>query len=169
MERKRSKVNLAEIKDKKELDLDLDYKVIYGWEDSIAVANDVWKSGSYDLLKGRLLFAYRNTTDLKSGLYQIIIVQNLIRDEHCNILKPARTFGVSMVTTGYSMLLPEVSFEYLEAEVLLDLQTYKVIPKALDTFKMLLENIKQCWLAEDNGPSYGGADNVTATTHIHMD
>ena len=163
MEKKRLKVSSAEINGNINSESqEKNYKMIYGWEDSMAVANDVWRSGSFDLLKGKLLFAYRNTTDSKSNLYQIVIVQNLVRDIEGRIIKPAHSFGISMITTGYSMLLPEVSLEYLEAEVLLDLQVFKVIPKALDAFKMLLNEIKRSLGVENNNSS-----SISFTTNIN--
>lgn len=105
-------------------------KSIWGWENSMQVANDVWSSIHNSLLEGELIFAYKSTTS-DSNLSQIVIVKNM-----------NGSFGVGMMTTGFTCLLPSVPIEYLKSEVLDDLKKYKVNNKIIETYKRIIEDIK---------------------------
>ena len=104
----------------------------WGWQNIEEAANDVFCSIHSSLLKGNYVFGYKNTysTD-KSPLNQVVVVR-FDKD----------IFGVGVVTSGYTMLLPQVPLIYLERELVEDMNKWKVEKKIIETFKQIIEDIK---------------------------
>lgn len=110
----------------------MENKIIWGWENAEEVANDIWSSIHSTLIKGNLIFAYKNTNS-GSELGQIVIVQNQ-RDYN--------DFGVGMFTNGFSELLPHVTIDYISEEIIKDLTKYKVNKKIIENLIFIINNIK---------------------------
>lgn len=106
---------------------------VHGWNSAMECANDLWGSIHASLLNGNLVFAYKSTSGSSSELGQIVIVQN-INYQH--------DFAVGMMTTGYSMLLPHVPYEYLDTIVVEDLKRYKVEPRIRNIYQEIIEDFK---------------------------
>lgn len=119
-------------------------QTIYGWQNAIDVAEEMWRLGNIKMLEGNLIFAYKNTTAGKK-LYQIVISQNLTYLPGNNQPQPDGTYAVSIVTQGYSAALPRVPFEYLQVDVLDDLENYKVDERIIGTYKLIIENIEELY------------------------
>lgn len=111
---------------------------VWGWESAMNVANDLWASIHSSLLSGDLVYAYKSTKS-NSELSQIVIVQN----KSLNPLTGELDFGVGMVTTGYTSLLPHVPYEYLENSILEDLKKYKVDKDILEIYKQIIKIYKK--------------------------
>ena len=88
----------------------LEKRRVWGWDNAMSVANDLWASIHSSLLAGDLVFAYKDTTG-ESGLTQIVVVA---------LNQPTEHFSVGMVTSGYTALLPHVPFNFLTSTVLGD-------------------------------------------------
>jgi len=122
-------------------------RYIWGWDDAIGVANDMWSAGNMRLLEGKLLFAFKNTSvTSKSDLYQIVLVANPEVDPetgyHFN--RPDGTFGISLTTIAYSELLPRVPIEYLENILLPELESkFKINKEAVTTLSQIIEDFKK--------------------------
>lgn len=116
----------------------LDRSRVWGWENAMSVANDLWASVHSSLLSGDLVFAYKETKG-NSEFSQIIIVQN----KNLNPMTGELDFGVGMVTTGYTSLLPHVPYEYLEDIILEDLKKYKVDKSILEIYKQIIKIYKK--------------------------
>ena len=116
----------------------LDRIRVWGWENAMSVANDLWASIHSSLLSGDLVFAYKETKG-NSEFSQIIIVQN----KNLNPMTGELDFGVGMVTTGYTSLLPHVPYAYLEDIILEDLKKYKVDKSILEIYKQIIKIYKK--------------------------
>lgn len=122
---------------------DMDYEMldrsrVWGWENAMSVANDLWASIHSSLLSGDLVFAYKETKG-NSEFSQIIVVQN----KNLNPMTGELDFGVGMVTTGYTSLLPHVPYAYLEDIILEDLKKYKVDKSILEIYKQIIKIYKK--------------------------
>jgi hypothetical protein len=84
---------------------------IFGWNNAQEVAETVWTSIHHSLLQGELVFAYRGSGDLK----QIIVVK-----------LGSGQYGVGMITTGFTMLVPKIPADSIEEFVTADLKKYKL-------------------------------------------
>lgn len=111
---------------------------VWGWENAMNVANDLWASIHNTLLQGDLVFAYKETKS-NSELSQIVIVQN----RNLNPQTGGLDFGVGMVTTGYTSLLPHVPYAYIEDIILDDLKKYKVDKNILEIYKQIIKMYKK--------------------------
>ena len=103
---------------------------VIGWRNAMECANDLWSSIHSSLLSGNLVFAYKET---KSGseFGQIVVVQN-INFNH--------DFAIGMITSGYTMLLPHIPYEYLETVVLEDFKKYKINQQIVEIYKQIIED-----------------------------
>lgn len=110
----------------------LEKRKVYGWENAMSVASDLWASIHSSLLAGDLVFAYKDIIG-ESGLSQIVIVSNQLTMD----------FSVGMITTGYTALLPHVPLDYLTGTVLGDLKKYKVDKNIIKTYEQIIENYKK--------------------------
>lgn len=150
MEKTRKKIQKKNIEDesqklyiddpkmsKDEYDRIVEMNVI-GWSSAMECANDIWSSIHSSLLSGNLVFAFKST---KSGseFGQIVVVQNLDR-YNGNLLKD--DFGIGMITTGFTMLLPHAPFKYLEEDIVEDLKKYKVDKEIIEVYKRIIEKFK---------------------------
>src|SRR5574344_2388378 len=99
-------------------------QIIFGdWVNVDDVASNLWGSIHGSLLEySGPFFAYKSTKQ-GTGLVQVVVVMNYSRDN--NTIIPG-SFGVGLVTTGYSALLPNVPTDYLTKVLLVDLEKYKV-------------------------------------------
>lgn len=111
---------------------------VWGWENAMSVANDLWASIHNSLLSGDLVFAYKETKG-NSEFSQIVIVQN----KNLNPMTGEYDFGVGIVTTGYTSLLPHVPYAYLEDIILEDLKKYKVDKSILEIYKQIIKIYKK--------------------------
>lgn len=113
----------------------------WGWKDTVEAANDIYNSMHSNLLTGDFIFGYKNISGAeKTDLIQLIVVRyrkELFGDNYPNDL-----YGVGVVTTGYTMMLPRVPISYLEGELTNDLVRWKLEKKVLNIFKKIIEDLK---------------------------
>lgn len=100
---------------------------IIGWSGPEEVAKDVSNSIHSSLLKGELIFGYKNCQG-DSDILELVIVAN--KDQ---------TYGIGLITNGYTALLPAAPKSYFEI-LLGDMKTQKLNKKALETLKNIIEN-----------------------------
>ena len=112
-------------------------QIVWGWESVDKAAADVFASIHRTLLDGVPVFLYKNTTT-KSDLIQVVAVKNL--NEVTGEL--TGDYGVGMITAGFSVLYPHIPLEYLESDLLADLEKYKVDKKIIDTYKNIIDALK---------------------------
>lgn len=106
----------------------LERQSVWGWENAMAAASDIWSSIHCKLLEGNLVFALKNTTP--GDLSQLVVVRNI----------STRDFAIGVVTSGFSMLLPHVPFEYVQTQVVDDLKKYKIDKNIIETYKQIIED-----------------------------
>lgn len=107
-------------------------KNCWGWVDITAAASDVFNSLHRSLLEGQFIFGYKNIYGPdKSPLMQVVIVRY-----------GKDIFGVGAITSGYTMLLPQVPLTYLETELVEDFKKWKVESEIINTYKSIINNIK---------------------------
>jgi len=111
-------------------------QVLYGWVDAMEVAKEVWRAGNLKLLEGDLIFAFKNTGSA-STLHQIILVRYFNNTPAGKT--PTGEYGLSVVTTGYSYMLPRVNKGYLEY-LFDDLASYKLDKSILIAFRNIIDN-----------------------------
>jgi hypothetical protein len=119
-------------------------QITIGWQNATEVAAEVWRQGNMALLDGDLMFAYKNTETASSGsLYQILVVKyfdwNTIPGTHEARKIYNGLYGYSLVTSGYSAMIPKVGSEYLE-EIYKDLVAFKVNKQILTIFRNIIDN-----------------------------
>ena len=107
-------------------------KNCWGWEDVNAAACDVFNSIHRNLLEGQFVFGYKNTIYSESSPLMQVIIVRYNKD----------IFGVGVVTTGYTMLLPNVPLTYLEKELAEDLKKWKLESYILNTYKSIINSIR---------------------------
>lgn len=107
-------------------------KNVLGWRDSMDCAESIWSSIHSKLLDGDLVFAYRNTGG-NSELCQFVVVRNKLNNND---------FGVGIITSGYTMLLPHVPVEYVAVELVEDLRKWKFEKSILNTYEQIIKDIK---------------------------
>ena len=122
--------------DNKELQEERARQIVYGWENIEKAAADIYNSLHRSLLEGYPIFLYRNTSQ-KSDLVQIAVVRNY--DYQTN--KLLDDYGVGMITAGFTMLYPHIQKEYLETDLLADLEKYKIDKKIIDTYKQIINKL----------------------------
>lgn len=115
-------------------------QITFGWQNAIEVAADVWKDGNYKLLAGDLVFAYKNTGDVGSKLHQVVVVKYFNNDIHGNKIYSGK-YGVSVVTAGYSYLIPETCVDYLE-EVYSELIENKINKDIQKVFRNIIDELR---------------------------
>lgn len=104
----------------------------WGWSDCNEAACEIFNSMHSSLLSGNFVFGYKNMGGPdKSQLLQFIVV-------HFDTNK----FGLGVVTSGYTMLLPSIPLTYLQNELVDDLKKWKLEKKILDTFIQILVDIE---------------------------
>ena len=122
--------------DSKEIQEERARQIVYGWENIEKAAADIYNSLHRSLLEGYPIFLYRNTSQ-KSDLIQVVVVRNY--DDQSNAL--IDDYGVGMITAGFTMLYPHIQKEYLETDLLSDLEKYKVEKKIIDTYKQIINKL----------------------------
>lgn len=122
-------------------------QITIGWENATEVAAEVWRQGNMNLLEGDLMFAYKNTESATSGLYQIVVVKYFdwmtIPGTMNQVKTYNKTYGYSLVTAGYSAMIPKVGVDYLE-EIYNDLVGFKVDKQILNKFRNIIDNETPC-------------------------
>lgn len=107
---------------------------VWGWENSMSCAESIWGSIHGKLLEGDLVFAYKNTGN-NSDIHQFVVVKN-------NYTGNINDFGVGVISTGYTMLLPHVPVDYVEVELVEDLKKWKLDKTILNTYEQIIKGIK---------------------------
>lgn len=102
---------------------------LIGWKTPEEAAADVWCSIHSSLLKGELLLGYKNLK-ADSEVQQLILVRN-----------SDNTFGIGLMTNGYTALLPAMSKEYLSDIFLDDVKSQKINKQVLETLKNIIEKL----------------------------
>lgn len=115
---------------------------IYGWNNDYEVAMSVWSSIHGSLLSGELVFAYRPSSKKGNKLIQIVIVRNFTIDNMTGA-KIYGDYGIGYITSGYTALLPHVPHRYLEDEMSGYLDEWGVDKKILNTYKAIIEDLKE--------------------------
>jgi len=95
---------------------------IIGWTNAEQAAEEVWCSIHSSLLSGELLLGYKNIRK-DSEISRLILVKN--RDS---------SFGIGLVTSGFTELLPSVPKEYLQVYYE-TLKSQKLDKNILELFK----------------------------------
>ena len=127
----------------------MEYRYIWGWDNSMDVAGSIWGSIHASLLKGDLVFAYRPLSKEGSKLVQLVIVRNF----HIEYIAAMETkvyddYAVGYITSGYTALLPHVPLRYLKDEMSGYLEDWKVSKEILNTYKAIIEDLEE---KENNG------------------
>ena len=117
---------------------------IYGFEDSMSVARTLFGSIHETLLHGDLIFAYRNTsTSNKKDLFQVVVVNDLVTNEQLGVYRaPSPFYTVSIITSGYTALLPHMPIGYLD-EVASELEEGKVEKNIVANFREIINDQKE--------------------------
>jgi hypothetical protein len=116
-------------------------QIIFGWQDAMEVAKEAWKAGNLKLLEGDLIFAFKNT-GIESALHQIMLVRYFMINPG-GVKVPTGEYGLSVVTNGYSYVLPRVDKSYL-TYLYDDIASYKLDKKILTTFRNIIEDEITC-------------------------
>lgn len=100
---------------------------IFGWNSEREVASEIWCSIHSSLLAGNLVFAIKpiGTCDLK----RMIVVSN-----------NDNTFGIGLVTSGFTALIPKAPLSYIQSEVEEDSKKYKF---SKDIINNITEKLKE--------------------------
>ena len=113
-------------------------QIVWGWDSVDKAAAEVFVSVHRTLLEGVPVFLYKNTTT-KSDLCQVVVVRNI--DEQTG--KLSDDYGMGMITAGFSVLYPHLPIEYLESDLLSDLEKYKVDKKIINTYVSIINALKK--------------------------
>ena len=113
-------------------------QIVWGWDSVDKAAAEVFASIHRTLLEGVPVFLYKNT-NTKSDLCQVVVVRNI--DEQTG--KLSDDYGMGMITAGFSVLYPHLPIEYLESDLLSDLEKYKVDKKIINTYVSIINALKK--------------------------
>lgn len=113
-------------------------QIVWGWDSVDKAAAEVFASIHRTLLEGVPVFLYKNT-NTKSDLCQVVVVRNI--DEQTG--KLSDDYGMGMITAGFSVLYPHLPIEYLESDLLSDLEKYKVDKKIINTYVSIINTLKK--------------------------
>lgn len=113
-------------------------QIVWGWDSVDKAAAEVFASVHRTLLEGVPVFLYKNTTT-KSDLCQVVVVRNI--NEQTG--KLSDDYGMGMITAGFSVLYPHLPIEYLESDLLSDLEKYKVDKKIINTYVSIINALKK--------------------------
>ena len=113
-------------------------QIVWGWDSVDKAAAEVFASVHRTLLEGVPVFLYKNT-NTKSDLCQVVVVRNI--DEQTG--KLSDDYGMGMITAGFSVLYPHLPIEYLESDLLSDLEKYKVDKKIINTYVSIINALKK--------------------------
>lgn len=119
-------------------------QMLVGWGDANEVASSIWSSIHSSLLDGKLVFAYKPYKE--SELTQLVVVRNLKDDTYGRVID--KDYAVGMMTSGFSMLLPHVPLEYLENDLVNDMNKYKVDKETIETFKKFIKFFEERYGSE---------------------
>lgn len=108
---------------------------IFGWKNPDCVAYDIYSSVMSQLLRGQLVFAFCSNTP-SSDIQRLVVVLNPLIPEI-----PEHTYGVGMITAGYSMVLPMVPKSYLETTLSDDLKKYNVPKEVQKNYRAVLKKL----------------------------
>lgn len=108
---------------------------IFGWQNPDCVAYDIYGSVMGQLLQGQLVFAFCSNTQ-SSDIQRLVVVLNPPYPEI-----PENTYGVGMITAGYSMVLPRVPKSYLETTLTEDLKKYNVPKEVQKNYRAILKKL----------------------------
>lgn len=104
-------------------------QITAGWENSISTASGMWaQSNDRMIAESDVIFGYKNTGNADPRLHQIIITKRF-----------RGSYGISIVTADYSIVLPDVSTEHLE-EIKNTLIEFNVDKKILSIYSNIIEN-----------------------------
>ncbi len=114
-------------------------KYVYGWKDAQDVANSVWGTIYESLLRGQLIFAYRNLGNRdKSGLYQLVVSRN-----YSETGLPLNEYNVGyIIANSYTALLPKMPLEYLKTELKKYINSWKLEKEAIESFDNILKRLE---------------------------
>lgn len=113
-------------------------QIVFGWNSVDEAAKDIFSSLHRNLLEGTPVFLYKNTSR-KSDLVQVAIVANI---SDYNSMKYSGDYGIGITTAGYSAYYPRVPLEYLEKEILGELEGWKVEKSVIDVYKKIIKALK---------------------------
>ena len=113
-------------------------QIVFGWNSVDEAAKDIFASLHRNLLEGTPVFLYKSTSR-KSDLVQIAIVANILDYDS---MKYSGDYGIGIITAGYSAYYPKMPLEYLEKEILEDLEGWKVEKSVIDVYKKIIKALK---------------------------
>lgn len=124
------------------------WQIVNGaWQNVDEVASALWGSIHSSLLDcSGPFFAYKSTKS-NTELVQLVVVMNF--DRNSGLVIPDN-FGVGMITSGFSMLLPHVPMRYLETSLHDDLVKYKVEANIIEIYEQLILEYKKIYGEKEN-------------------
>ena len=124
------------------------WQIVNGaWQNVDEVASALWRSIHSSLLDcSGPFFAYKSTKS-NTELVQLVVVMNFDRNSGLVILND---FGVGIITSGFSMLLPHVPMRYLETSLHNDLVKYKVETNIIEIYEQLILEYKNIYGEKEN-------------------
>lgn len=124
------------------------WQIVNGaWQNVDEVASALWGSIHSSLLDcSGPFFAYKSTKS-NTELVQLVVVMNF--DRNSGLVIP-NNFGVGMITSGFSMLLPRVPMRYLETSLHDDLIKYKVETNIIEIYEQLILEYKKIYGEKEN-------------------
>jgi hypothetical protein len=119
------------------------WQIVNGaWQNVDEVASALWGSIHSSLLDcSGPFFAYKSTKS-NTELVQLVVVMNF--DRNSGLVIP-NDFGVGMITSGFSMLLPHVPMRYLETSLHDDLVKYRVETNIIEIYEQLILEYKKIY------------------------
>jgi hypothetical protein len=124
------------------------WQIVNGaWQNVDEVASALWGSIHSSLLDySGPFFAYKSTKS-NTELVQLVVVMNF--DRNSGLVIP-NDFGVGMITSGFSMLLPHIPMRYLETSLHDDLIKYKVETNIIEIYEQLILEYKKIYGEKEN-------------------
>ena len=114
-------------------------QVCGAWKTADQAAYDVWNSIHNSLLDSDLVFGYKSMKP-GSDLQQLVVVRN-VRWENGQ-RTPDNTYGVGVIYSGYTMLLPKVPHTYLTDTLIEDLIKSKPGDHVIKSYKYMIDVFK---------------------------
>ena len=109
-----------------------DEQIVFGWKNIDEAAAYVFNTLHRELLNAVPVFLYKSegrNTDLRS----IVVVRNSCTN----------SFGVSIITDGWSVLYHNVPIEYLESDLYRDLTKWKIDKGVINIYELLINREKK--------------------------
>ena len=108
---------------------------MFGWKNIDEAAAYVFNTSQRELLNGIPVFLYKQEGK-NSDLRSIVVVRNYREDTN-------NSFGVGIITEGWSVIYHNVPIEYLESDLYRDLAKWKIDKKIISVYELLINREKK--------------------------